>query len=95
MIDGKKTDREERMEKEILNYDWEAEVLNEEDIDATGTEVKLATFFNSDIDKTLDAILHKIKLDLMTNLKYGFEKPIRVRIRKIKKIVADEMHRKI
>jgi hypothetical protein len=98
MINGKKTKREKKMEKRTEKLgEWEAKVVNIQALTDEGKvrAVTITTPYSSEKGDTLDSITHKIKLDLMTNLKYGFESPIKVAIRKQKKgggIIADEMN---
>ncbi len=63
------------------NKKWEVMVKNQEEQDALGFMV--ATHFNSE-DNTFENVLHKIELDLMTNLHFNFKSPIEVFIREIK-----------
>ncbi len=64
----------ERMEKD--GKDWVVKVRN------TEQGLELVTEFNSKIH-TLGNVLHKIELDLMTNLHSGFVDPIEIRIKEV------------
>jgi hypothetical protein len=91
MINQKKTDREIKMEEDFkpLGH-WEAVVINEQTEGNRG--VTITTKYKSRNGDILDNIAHKIKLDLITNLKYGFTNPIRVIIEKEGKLkIADEV----
>jgi hypothetical protein len=55
------------------NKTWKAIVINRED----GFE--LTTPFNSE-NHELENVLHKVELDLMTNLHLGIKKPIQIYI---------------
>ncbi|HEA64591.1 MAG TPA: hypothetical protein ENI02_00390 [Candidatus Aminicenantes bacterium] len=66
-----RTKLKNRMEKE--KRDWIVCVKNEE------KGVVIGTNFYSD-KHAIENVLHKIELDLMTNLHYGFINPIEVRI---------------
>jgi hypothetical protein len=96
MINGKKTEREIDMERNLeLLGNWEARVVNTQAVEEgkVGRVATITTPYSSRDGDTLDSITHKIKLDLITNLKYGFENPIKVAIRKEKGgIVADEIN---
>jgi len=73
--------QEMRLKRELPKLKWVTRVIN---YDRKGDmEARIVTNFNSD-NTDLDGIAHKIKLDLITNLLYGFEKPIMVQIRKVK-----------
>jgi len=74
-----KSQLERRMKQE--NKQWEVMVKNREEGDNTGFLV--STFFNSK-DMTFENVMHKIELDLMTNLHYEFKNPIEVFIRQVK-----------
>ena len=78
-----KTERKEelkaRMEKDKKK--WIAVVKNtaiaEDEIGKVGFDIN--TNFYSD-QHTFENVLHKIELDLMTNLHFGFKQPIEVKI---------------
>ena len=76
MINGPKTNREVELENRMKesNFTWKVTVINSEDGDV------IMTHYSSEID-SLDNVLHKIKLDLMTNLEYGLVNPIQVIIK--------------
>ena len=66
-------------------------VINQQVGDKKVAEIE--TPYTSRKGDTLDNITHKIKLDLITNLKYGFENPIKVLIRKERGgVIADEIN---
>ncbi len=67
----RKTQLKERMQEE--GKSWTAEVMNSEQ----GT--MLITKFNSE-SHTFENVLHKVELDLMTNLHSGFVNPIGIKI---------------
>lgn len=70
----------ERFEKK--NRSWVAVVRN---MASSGKNAfMLTTNFYSDVHD-LKNILHKIELDLMTNLEHGFNEPIQIAIKEIKK----------
>lgn len=96
MINGKKTDREVIMESDLklLGVNWVARVINQQDFKDDGEAYEIVTEYKSSKGDTLDSITHKIKLDLMTNLKYGFTNPIKVMIKKDddKIKIADEIN---
>lgn len=60
------TEREAQLQQAINEKKWTARVVN---VDG---KTQLTTLFNSNIND-IDAILHKIKLDLMTSLAMGKE----------------------
>ncbi len=67
-----KTKMKERMDEEGKN--WTVEVVNTED------DTMVSTEFTSGVS-TFENVLHKIELDLMTNLHFGFVNPIQVKIK--------------
>jgi len=75
MTEKEKTDlekqHEERMKKE--NKSWKCLVVN------TILGNKIETEYTSE-NCDLDGILHKVKLDLMTNLHFNYSEPIKIRI---------------
>lgn len=68
-----------RMEKDCKK--WVANVKNMEK--KNGLAFELNTNFSSDQDG-IENIMHKIELDLMTNLHNGFSNPIEVKIIEVK-----------
>lgn len=91
MINQKKTKREIKMEDDLkLLGHWEAAVINEQTDGNKG--ITITTKYKSRKGDTLDNIAHKIKLDMITNIKYGFTNPIKVMIEKEGKLkIADEV----
>ena len=69
-----------RMEMEKKK--WVAVVINKEG-KGIRPAFKVATNFYSDND-TIECVLHKIELDLMTNLHFGFKEPIEIKIAQVK-----------
>ena len=65
---------QQRMKEEKAK--WECLVRNAEG------GVFISTHFESKHHK-IEQILHKVELDLMTNLHYGFKNPIEVAIRRV------------
>lgn len=61
---------------------WIVVVTNHEEQDGKGFEVK-TNFFSG--KNGFEEVLHKIELDLMTNLHYGFTKPILIQIQEVGK----------
>jgi hypothetical protein len=96
MINGKKTDREIIMESDLklLGMNWVARVINQQDFKSSGELFEISTEYKSSKGDTLDSITHKVKLDLITNLKYEFTNPIKVMIKKDddKIKIADEIN---
>ena len=76
-----KTKIKERYEKS--GKKWIAEVENLAK-GLEGEEIKITTEYNSE-NSDIENILHKVELDLYTNLEFGFELPIKVKIKEIKK----------
>ena len=77
----RKTELKERFKKNIKS--WKIEVKNIlEDDDNKKSEV--ITEFDSD-NSDIEKILHKIELDLYTNLEYEFKTPIEISIIKVEK----------
>jgi len=70
-----KAELKKRHEKDNKNYFIEVE--NQES--RNGITFKVKTTFRS-----IEEALHKIELDLMTNLHYGFTNPISIKIEEIK-----------
>jgi|GEM_PF-2950071 len=66
-----------RMQEE--NKKWKVAIVNMESL-GKGISSEIWTKFNSQED-SLENVLHKIELDLMTNLHYGFKNPIQVYIK--------------
>lgn len=101
MINGKKTEREISMEKEIeeRRIEWEARVINQGlSIKDKGKRklvktARIETPYSSIKGDTLDNILHKVKLDLMSDLRLELKSPIVIQIRRVKKVVYDEQHK--
>jgi hypothetical protein len=60
---------------------WEVMVSNFESKE--GIAMQVNTHFNSEKD-AIENVLHKIELDLMTALHFGFKNPIQVFIREVK-----------
>ena len=60
---------------------WQVMVTNFEAKE--GVAFRVGTHFNSE-DDTFENVLHKIELDLMTNLHFGIMKPIEVFIKEVK-----------
>lgn len=75
-----KAELKQRMKSE--NKQWEAVVVTNEH------GVQVVTPFNSK-NSTIENVMHKVELDLMTNLHFGFINPIQVAIQELK-IVQDE-----
>jgi hypothetical protein len=70
-----KEDLKRRHEKDNKNYEiW---------VENTETKGDL-TFIVQTQFKSIEEVLHKIELDLMTNLHYGFSSPITIKIFEIK-----------
>lgn len=67
-----KTELQQRMKAD--KKDWVAVVVTQEH----STEVK--THYNSE-QHSIENIIHKVELDLMTNLHFGFKNPILVAIK--------------
>jgi hypothetical protein len=80
MIEDKKTKREELMEHNISNMKWVAKVINRQDFGDKGFEV--ITEYNSE-KNDLDSIIHKVKLDMITNLRYNYEQPIMIFVKRV------------
>jgi len=57
---------------------WEVMVRNFESVE--GIAVQVTTHFNSEKD-AIENVLHKVELDLMTALHFGFKHPVEVFIR--------------
>ena len=74
-----KNNLQNRMDKESKR--WIVTVKNKEA--AEGLEMEVTTNFFSE-SCGFENVLHKVELDLMTNLHYGFETPIEVRIKEVK-----------
>jgi|LGOV01.1.fsa_nt_gb hypothetical protein len=74
----RKAELKVRMEKDSKS--WVAVVTNKEACEELG--FKVTTNFYSDND-TFENILHKIELDLMTNLHLGLKKSIEVKIAQV------------
>ena len=71
-----KTEMKKRHEKDNKNFEiW---IENEENVN--GLRVVVDSQF-----KSIDEALHKIELDLMTYLHYGFQYPIKIKIVEVKK----------
>ena len=73
-------ERKDRLNKE--GKDWVARVTNTAVIDPI-LKCSVITTYNSKEDK-IENILHKIELDLMTNLSLGLTGPIAVQIKEVK-----------
>ncbi len=69
-----KQDLIKRMEED--NKEWKVEVINAEQGNTVITE------FDSK-QHTFENVLHKVELDLMTNLHFEFIDPIKIRIKEI------------
>lgn len=80
MIDNHKTKREVAMEHNISNMKWTAIVTNRQDFGNEGFEV--TTEYNSD-KNDLDSVIHKVKLDMITNLRYNYEQPIMIFVKRV------------
>jgi len=84
MKNNKKTEweahQEMRLQRDMPNVKWVAEVVNQETVGNNG--IAVVSKFNSE-NTELDGIAHKVKLDLITNLLHGFKNPILVRIKKV------------
>jgi hypothetical protein len=59
---------------------WIVVVTNREERDGKGFEVK-TNFFSG--KNGFEGVLHKVELDLMTNLHYGFNSPIQIQIQEV------------
>ena len=75
-----KAELKARMNKD--NKSWVAVVKNVGE--GKGIEFEVVTNFFSDKD-TFENVLHKVELDLMTNLHNGIREPIELRIGEVKK----------
>jgi len=71
--------QEMRLQRDMPNVKWTARVVNQEETKTLGFKV-ISDYTEED---GLDTVAHKIKLDLITNLLHGFEKPILVQIKKV------------
>ncbi len=71
----RKAELKVRMEKD--NKKWIAVVTNKEACEQMGFKVTTNFFSNN---SAFENILHKIELDLMTNLHLGLEGPVEVKI---------------
>lgn len=74
-----KTQLQRRMKQDSKK--WEVMIRSREEGNNAG--IMITTHFNSE-DVTFENVLHKIELDLMTNLHYGFKNPIEVFIKEAK-----------
>ena len=71
-----KTQLQKRMKED--GKKWQVMVRNFEAKE--GIAMQVSTIFDSEKDD-IENVLHKIELDLMTNLHFGFKKPIEVFIK--------------
>ena len=90
--ENEKTEREKLMENNIEGMKWVAKVVNREEFEDEGFEIQ--TKYSSD-KHSLDLIAHKVKLDMITNLRYRYEKPIKIFIKRVddKIRIQDEMNK--
>ena len=79
-----KTEHELTLVERSNGVKWKAEVINTAQIeDEKGIKgVSVTTTYTSE-NNTFEDILHKVKLDLHTNLHYGFSLPIRIKIERV------------
>jgi len=83
MKQGNKTEWEQEQEQALANsnLEWTISVINRTDMDE-GMTGELLTGFSSK-DNDLDSVVHKLKLDLITAIKFGYEMPFEVKVRRI------------
>ncbi len=72
--------REEKLENEIKGLRWEAVVINLIEMDGSDNKAVIETSFDK-----IEPLLHKLKLDLMVNLKNNIRTPIQIKITKIER----------